>query len=302
LAGSAPHNTKRKGARFFLLRLRKVIVRSVPKQGFEGINVNRHDGNAGNSKALMSHSHRWSRIDAEGCVYCRGGQFTQSAVINNELANSWELSRRARILFDKREGHFCRQCGMSKRVRMLAWTVMRFVPDLSGKKVLHFNQINQFHPVVQSAAELVETIYRPDLKFGEQVDGFINQDITRLQFPEASFDLAVHSDTLEHVFDYEKALNEVRRLLKPGGFQIYTVPLLHKRRTRQRIGQVPDGRLVQLLPPSGHGLEGEYPVIWEFGGDFLLSRKSRSTRVFYDNYWTNPSVFAIAEQKPLQGN
>jgi ubiquinone/menaquinone biosynthesis C-methylase UbiE len=185
---------------------------------------------------------------------------------------------------------------------MLAWTVMRFFPDLSGKKVLHFNQINQFHPIVQSAVQLVETIHRPDLKFGEQVDGFINQDITRLQFPEAGFDLAVHSDTLEHVFDYEKALNEVRRVLKPGGFQIYTVPLLHKRSTRQRIALDPKGRPVQLLPPSRHGLEGEYPVLWEFGGDFLLSRKSRSTHVFYDNYWINPSVFAIAEQKPLQGN
>jgi len=37
-------------------------------------------------------------------------------------------------------------------------------PDLSSKSVLHFNQINQFHPVVHGAARLVETIYRPELK------------------------------------------------------------------------------------------------------------------------------------------
>ena len=220
-------------------------------------------------------------------------------MINPDLAATWDLSPHERLLFDRREGHYCRQCGMSKRVRMLAWTIKQLFPDLSFKAVLHFNQINHFHPVLHGVARLVETVYCPELKAGEEVNGLINQDMTSLGFVDSSFDLAIHSDTLEHILHYEKALSEVRRVLKPGGFQVYTIPLLHKRRTRQRIDLDAAGRPVNLLPPSGHGSEGEYPVVWEFGGDFLIGRKPWLAQVHYDNYWTNPTVFAVSERKPL---
>jgi SAM-dependent methyltransferase len=247
----------------------------------------------------MMEIRRWCRIDSGGCVYCGSRQYTQSSVINHELAATWELSPRERQLFDRREGNFCSQCGMSRRVRMLAWTVKQLFPDLKSKAVLHFNQINHFHQVLQGVAKLVETIYRPELKGGEQVNGLVNQDMTRLEFADSSFDLAVHSDTLEHIADHERALSEVRRVLKPGGVQVYTIPLLHKRITRQRIGLDTNGRRMNLLPPSGHGSEGEYPVVWEFGGDFLRSRKPWITQVHYDNYWMNPTVFVISERKSL---
>jgi len=182
---------------------------------------------------------------------------------------------------------------------MLTWTLRRIFRNLESKSVLHFNQINQFHPVLQGAQQLVETIYRPDLQMGEPVNGLINQDMTSLRFADSSFDLAIHSDTLEHILDYEKALNEVRRVLKPGGLQIYTIPLIRGRRTRQRIALDPDGKPLNLLPPSGHGSEGEYPVVWEFGGDFFLQRESSIALVQFDNYWTNPTVFTVIEIKPM---
>jgi SAM-dependent methyltransferase len=146
--------------------------------------------------------------------------------------------------------------------------------------------------------QLVETTYWPDLRMGEAIHGLTNQDMTSLLFPQSSFDLAIHSDTLEHILDYEKALNEVRRILKPGGCQIYTIPVLHGRKTRQRIALDAAGDAVNLLPPSGHGSDGEYPVVWEFGGDFLKRRKARISQVQYDNYWTNPTVFTVIERKP----
>lgn len=246
----------------------------------------------------MSRIRRWCRIDAAGCIHCGGREFIQSAVINNELAATWDLSGRERAQFDRREGHFCRKCGMSRRVRMLTWTVRNVFPHLSAKDVLHFNQINQFHPVLSGVERLVETVYRPEMRAGERINELINQDMTCLSFADCSFDLAIHSDTLEHILDYEHALSEVRRVLKPGGCQIYTVPLLHRRTTRQRIAVDASGRRQDLLPPSGHGLEGEYPVAWEFGRDFLKQRKPWISQIHYDCYWSNPTVFTIIEQKP----
>ncbi len=188
---------------------------------------------------------------------------------------------------------------MSRRVRMLTWTVRNLFASLSAKDVLHFNRINQFHPVLSGVERLVETVYRPEMQAGERINGLVNQDMTCLTFADSSFDLAIHSDTLEHILDYEQALREVRRVLKPGGCQVYTIPLLHRRATRQRIASDASGRRVDLLPPSGHGSEGEYPVAWEFGRDFLKNLKPWITQIQYDNYWLNPTVFTVVEQKPF---
>ena len=42
-------------------------------------------------------------------------------------------------------------------------------------------------------------------------------DICNLPFKTASFDLVICSEVLEHIPDYEGALKEIQRILKPGG-------------------------------------------------------------------------------------
>ena len=132
---------------------------------------------------------------------------------------------------------------------------------------------------------------------GSRIDGRSNEDMCRLTFEEDRFDLAVHSETLEHLPDYGRALDEVRRVLKPGGFQVYTIPLLFSRATRQRMALDVSGRLVSRLPPSFHGCDREFPVIWEFGGDYLRQRGGRISEIHFDNYWRNRTVFALIEGK-----
>jgi len=44
--------------------------------------------------------------------------------------------------------------------------------------------------------------------------------------PDAGFDLAILDQTLEHVADPERALREVRRVLRPGGVAIISTPFL----------------------------------------------------------------------------
>jgi SAM-dependent methyltransferase len=240
---------------------------------------------------------RFCLIDRNGCIACGGRIFEQRSVINDALASAWGLSARERADFDGREGHACTTCHMSKRVRMLLWSIRRLFPASSGLRVLHLNQINCLSPALRALGDVTETCYQQGQGRGAKVGELLNEDICELTFPSHQFDLAIHSETLEHLFDFNKGLREVERVLKPGGVQVYTVPLLHSRSTRQRTQQAADGCLLQLLPPSYHGNEGEFPVVWEFGNDFFEQRNLNISELHYDNYWQNKTVFTVVERK-----
>ncbi len=49
-------------------------------------------------------------------------------------------------------------------------------------------------------------------------------DIYRLPFWDSSFDLVICSEVLEHIPDDRKAMRELFRVLKPGGWSIIQVP------------------------------------------------------------------------------
>lgn len=49
-------------------------------------------------------------------------------------------------------------------------------------------------------------------------------DALSLPFPDASFDKIVCSEVLEHIPDYRQAVNEIERVLKPGGTLAISVP------------------------------------------------------------------------------
>ncbi|NKC30246.1 methyltransferase domain-containing protein [Falsiroseomonas selenitidurans] len=96
------------------------------------------------------------------------------------------------------------------------------------------------------------------------------EDLTRLTYPDAQFDMLLSQDVLEHVPDPARAFAESFRVLRPGGSHLFTVPQdrdLRHSVTRARLG--PAG-VEHLLPPAFHGdpLRAEGALVFtDFGLD-----------------------------------
>jgi SAM-dependent methyltransferase len=56
-------------------------------------------------------------------------------------------------------------------------------------------------------------------------DFMVKMDITDIQFPANTFDAIICSHVLEHIPDDHKAMGELYRVLKPGGWAILQVPI-----------------------------------------------------------------------------
>ena len=59
---------------------------------------------------------------------------------------------------------------------------------------------------------------------GEGYCEFQEGDATSLPFEDASFDVVICSEVLEHIPDYSKVLAEINRVLKPNGIMAISVP------------------------------------------------------------------------------
>lgn len=94
--------------------------------------------------------------------------------------------------------------------------------------------------------------YFSDRPFGKKItSSYWNQDLQRLTFASESFDVVISSETMEHVRRPWQGFSEVYRILKPGGFYVFTIPFRSDRLTRPRVDTARD-KDVFLLPKVYH--------------------------------------------------
>lgn len=72
-------------------------------------------------------------------------------------------------------------------------------------------------------------------------------DAQRLPYPDATFDVVMANHMLFHVPDVERALRELRRVVKPGGFVMATTNSIHTMPEFQALMR----RAITLLSPPG---------------------------------------------------
>lgn len=233
-------------------------------------------------------------------------------VIGDDLARDWGIDRRWRNFFDQREGQICLSCGGSLRVRQLAATVVAWLqttggsastvaaacrePPLRSLQVAEINSCGALHKALARLPQLAYSEYLPD-------DPAVrHEDMVRLSYPDDSFDLVLHSETLEHTPDVDRALAEIHRVLKPGGTTIFTVPIIRDRRETVVRAEERDGGTHHLRPPTYHGgacqSTRQYLVYYEFGEDFPPRVSRAGFDVTVHEHPGNPAVVTFVARKP----
>ncbi len=120
------------------------------------------------------------------------------------------------------DNFLCPRCGSSDRERHLKmyFESTAILDLLRGGRVLHFAPENQLSrwikslgPALYIKADLFPV--SPDIR---------KVDLLDIPFGDTEFDIVIANHVLEHVSDDMRALKELQRVLKPGGFAVLQTP------------------------------------------------------------------------------
>jgi len=193
------------------------------------------------------------------CSCCGGTLFANTNVLWPSLVREWQLSPDEESYVNRQQGLKCSSCGVNLRSMALAKAIM-----------MSYNYKGLFKNFVRRPFCRIRLL---EINEAGNLSKFLRKlrchtlarypevDMLHMPYDNATFDIIVHSDTLEHVQDPISALRECRRVLRRNGICAYTVPIIVGRMTTSREGK----------SPSYHGEEGknaqDYKVITEYGAD-----------------------------------
>lgn len=246
------------------------------------------------------------------CPACgRGARVKFWGALWPELGRQWDLTSALYEWFDLREGAKCGRCGNSLRTRQLAsaivgqmnqklgttHTSLRELCDdkrAAGLAVAEINGSGGLHPFLKRLRGLRYSEY------GSTSPDVPSEDLSALSYSDGTFDLVLTSDTLEHVPDVPRALAEIRRVLKPGGLHVFTIPVIWDRTTRKRASAT-NCELIHHLPPSYHGSPSsnaaDFLVFHEFGGDVASTIREAGFDLSLVRDTTNPALTTFVARK-----
>ncbi|MGP2415650.1 class I SAM-dependent methyltransferase [Pantoea ananatis] len=189
--------------------------------------------------------------------------------------------------------HFsCSSCNSTPRQRNLVKTLDELVPAW-GEKIMH-----ESSPSNEYFSHLVDysfSQYVPDNELGSPVSGGgTNQNIELTTFDSNSFDVFISQDVLEHVFNPEAACKEVLRVLRPGGWHIFTTPRHNNLRKSIQRASLKGSQVKHIKSPEYHENpvgDGKSLVTFDWGRDFekLLQK------------WTGRNVLTLDKPDPARG-
>ncbi|WP_341224694.1 class I SAM-dependent methyltransferase [uncultured Arcticibacterium sp.] len=155
-----------------------------------------------------------------------------------------------------RDNLTCSKCKSLPRERAIMQVINEYIPNWKSLKIHESSPIDRgISPKIKKQATAYSSSqYYPNEPSGEVINGFRNENLEELTFNDNSFDLIITQDVFEHLYNPEKAFNEISRVLKKGGFHIFTLPLInHFNKTQKNAVVNANGEVEFLIKEEYHG-------------------------------------------------
>lgn len=243
------------------------------------------------------HGEEWlagQKSSAGYCVCCQ-------AVVAFKVAGGAMFGPRINL----REGLVCPRCGLSNRSRLLYHAA---IENAGRAAEAGFALLEQTTPLYHhlkarfphlTGSEFLDPAYTSGVEYPWRGMVVRQESISALSYADASLNLIMHNDVLEHVHAYRAALQETARVLMPGGLAIFTMPFFMSRLAEAELARpLPDGSTEFLGKPEYHG-DGIRPegilTYYHFGWNLLNDLRAAGFRqaevgLYYDlflGYSTN---------------
>jgi SAM-dependent methyltransferase len=146
----------------------------------------------------------------------------------------------------------CLRCGASAITLSMVSVLFGERPDFRRERVYELSSRGPlFEFLRREVKALAWSEYFDGVEPGAWRDGVQCQDVQRLTYADGAFDLVTSTEVFEHVPDDRRGFAEIRRVLRPGGQFIFTVPLVDAAQTIQRA-VLEEGAIRHLLPAEYH--------------------------------------------------
>lgn len=199
-----------------------------------------------------------------------------------------------------REGYQCCNCKASLRYRGQAEAIIRYygrpnitlLKDLAGDRdfknssIYEPGVIGPFRKYFSHFSGYNNSYFWSDVTPGNYRNGVQCQNLENLTYNNDSFDLIVTSDMMEHIRHPHKAFEEIFRVLKPGKYHIFSIPVQvpMKQKTFYRVDTSTE-QDIHLVEPKYHsapkpgGGRSQSLVYTDFGRDIVQQLENIGYRV-----------------------
>ncbi len=168
-----------------------------------------------------------------------------------------------------RDHYICLKCHSLPRQRHLQYILDEYFEGWEKLTLHESSPSNKF--ISKYSQSYSYSQYYPDVKPGGTKKGVRCENLEALTFDDNSIDIFITQDVFEHIFNPDLAAKEIMRVIKPGGFHIFTVPK-HKGISKSYPrATLENNKIEHLYEEQYHGNpvgDGRALVTWDYGDDF----------------------------------
>ncbi len=153
---------------------------------------------------------------------------------------------------DNKSAIRCVRCRASVTSMAIASVLEKLALNWEDKKIYELSSRGPFFNFLHKrACHLTYSEYFDDVTPGAYRGAVQCQDVQELTYGNESFDICTSTEVFEHVPNDLKGFREIYRVLKSGGFFLFTVPLSDRKKTVERV-RLNEGKHIYLEKAEYH--------------------------------------------------